>query len=123
MLKISDVIISVETNQLIKDPYIKNGSPIYDNGQILHYSGGFAVVFPFQINSEKWAFRCWTSSVKNVDKHLKALSKEMEKNKGYGLSNVYKRIKYYYGEDSDMDIISSEEKGTEVAISIKIIND
>lgn len=81
MPKISDVIISVETNQLIKDPYIKNGYPIYDNGQILHYSGGFAVVFPFQINSEKWAFRCWTSSVKNVDKHLKALSKEMEKNR------------------------------------------
>ena len=51
------------------------------------------------------------------------MNRDIEKNKGYGLSNVYKRIKYYYGEDSRMDIISSEEKGTEVAISIKIIND
>lgn len=46
---------------------------------------------------------------------------DIENNKGYGLSNVYKRIKYYYGEDSDVDIISSEEKGTEVIISIKIV--
>lgn len=44
---------------------------------------------------------------------------KVENKKGYGLSNVCRRLKYYYGDDCDISIESSEKKGTKVSIIIK----
>lgn len=39
---------------------------------------------------------------------------------GYGLVNISRRLKYYYGAESSMEVKSEENKGTEVTIKIKI---
>lgn len=43
------------------------------------YSGGFAVVMPFIVDNEKWAFRCWYNDIGNIEQHLNILSGELKK--------------------------------------------
>lgn len=78
MPNVVDIVQSVQVPQLIKDEFIRKGSPIQDaRGRLIHYAGGFAVVFPFLVNTEKWAFRCWSADIGNIEKRLKILSKEL----------------------------------------------
>lgn len=79
MPNILDIIQSVQIPQLICDPLIKQGNPIMDgHNRPLHYVGGFAVVFPFEVKNEKWAFRCWVADLGNMERRLKTLSAEIE---------------------------------------------
>ncbi|MDE5784502.1 MAG: hypothetical protein K2H97_09330 [Prevotella sp.] len=80
MPNILDIIQSVQVPQLIKDQYISKGTSELDNhGRPVHYTGGFAVVFPFIVNGEKWAFRCWSANIGNIEKRLYTLSSELSK--------------------------------------------
>lgn len=45
------------------------------------------------------------------------------KDKGYGLTNVIKRLRLYYGENQHIQIKSSKDKGTEVTIEIPVMNE
>lgn len=79
MPSVVDIIQSIQVPQLIKDKHVSKGTPILDNrGRPIHYTGGFAVVFPFVINGNKWAFRCWSADIGNVEKRLHTLSKELK---------------------------------------------
>ena len=78
MPNVVDIIQSIQVPQLIKDTFICKGKPILDErGRPIHYTGGFAVAFPFMVNAEKWAFRCWSADIGNVENRLKTLSKEL----------------------------------------------
>lgn len=78
MPNVVDIIQSIQVPQLIKDTFICKGKPVLDRrGRPIHYTGGFAVAFPFMVNGEKWAFRCWSADIGNVEKRLKTLSKEL----------------------------------------------
>ena len=78
MPSVVDIIQSVQVPQLIKDSFIRQGKPVLDKrGRPIHYTGGFAVAFPFLSNGEKWAFRCWSADIGNVEERLKTLSKEL----------------------------------------------
>lgn len=76
----ADIVDIILTPALIKDDFIKAGTVIVDDkGNPIHYVGGFAVVFPFYVKNEKWAFRCWYNKVGNIGKRLKLLSEELSK--------------------------------------------
>ena len=78
MPNVVDIIQSIQVPQLIKDSFINKGKPVLDSrGRPIHYTGGFAVAFPFMVNGEKWAFRCWSADIGNVENRLRTLSKEL----------------------------------------------
>ena len=78
MPNVVDIIQSIQVPQLIKDSFISRGKPVLDSrGRPIHYTGGFAVVFPFMVDGEKWALRCWSADIGNVETRLKTLSKEL----------------------------------------------
>ena len=78
MPNVVDIIQSIQVPQLIKDSFICKGKPVLDKrGRPIHYTGGFAVAFPFMVNGEKWAFRCWSADIGNVENRLITLSKEL----------------------------------------------
>ena len=79
MPSVIDIIQSVQVPQLIKDSFICRGKPVLDGrGNPIHYTGGFAVVFPFEVNGRKWAFRCWSADIGNMEKRLHTLSEELK---------------------------------------------
>lgn len=79
MPNVVDIIQSIQVPQLIKDELISRGKPVVDSrGRPIHYTGGFAVVFPFFANGSKWAFRCWSTDIGDVEKRLYTLSKELK---------------------------------------------
>lgn len=76
----ADIVDIIQVPALIKDNFIKAGSVVLDErGNPIHYTGGFAVVFPFIVNNEKWAFRCWYNNVGKIGKRLKILSEELNR--------------------------------------------
>lgn len=78
MPNVVDIIQSIQVPQLIKDSFISRGKPVLDSrGRPIHYTGGFAVVFPFMVDGEKWALRCWSADIGNVETRLRTLSKEL----------------------------------------------
>lgn len=76
-----EIITSIQVPRLIKDLAIKEGKLVTDKrGRPVHYSGGFAIVFVFDIKGEKWAFRCWRNlPKKDIEQRLKSLSEEINK--------------------------------------------
>lgn len=75
-----DILQSIQVHQFIKDPLIREGEPELDSrGRPVHYSGGYAMVFPFVVNGEKWAFRCWTAELGNMESRLNTVSRELAK--------------------------------------------
>lgn len=82
MPNLLDIIQSIQIPALIKDEFIRTGEPYLDaRNRPIHYVGGFAVVFPFKIGSEKWAFRCWSADLGNIERRLKIISKTIEDTK------------------------------------------
>ena len=78
----ADIVDIIQAPALIKDEFIKKGSVVLDErSNPIHYTGGFAIVFPFVINGNKWAFRCWYNSIGNIGKRLRVLSEELKKAK------------------------------------------
>lgn len=76
-----DIITSIQVPSLIKDHVVRGGTLVVDRrGRPEHYSGGFAIVFVFDIKGEKWAFRCWRNlPEKSIEERLRSLSKEINK--------------------------------------------
>lgn len=82
MANIVDIVDIITVPALIKDSFIKDGTVITDElGDPIHYTGGFAVVFPFNVNGEKWAFRCWYNNINNVENRLIKISKYLNQSK------------------------------------------
>lgn len=74
-LSIREIEQSLQNSSSIKDPVISQGTPlIARKKQLQKYSGGFAVVFPFDVNGTKWAFRCVYADLGNMEPRLKTLS-------------------------------------------------
>ena len=78
MIEDNDIINSVQVPQLVKDKFLQNGILEKDRrDRPIHYSGGFAIVFVFNVDGQKWAFRCWRNKPeKNIAHRLEALSEE-----------------------------------------------
>ena len=90
MPEIHDIIASVQYKQLIKDPFIQQGSFFPGRRDVVHYTGGFTVVFPVEVDGEKWAFRCWHQEIGNVAKRFKIISEYLNQlNSPYLCEFVY----------------------------------
>lgn len=74
MPTISDILESVSVPELIKDDFIRNGRFETTSHGLRYYSGGFTVVFPVNVNGEKWAFRCWHNELGNVRNRFNIVS-------------------------------------------------
>lgn len=75
MLQIPDIVTSVKIPQLIKDEVIRQGTPVCDErNRPYHKAGGFAVVFPFDVDGRKWAFRCWSAKLEGIEDRLNKIS-------------------------------------------------
>lgn len=85
MPTINEIIQSVAVPSLIKDDFISKGKfQELPYGGYVNYAGGFTVVFPVNVNGEKWAFRCWHHDLGNLRSHFEILSEELQK-----LNNPY----------------------------------
>ena len=63
-----DFLTSIETPQLIKAEALRGGSVVHKNGKILRYSGGFCIVFPYNLRTgKKVAVRCWHAAVPEIE--------------------------------------------------------
>lgn len=80
-MELRDIITSVESGKLIKDPKLKNGTfEKNSKGGLERYSGGFTVVFPvIATDGKKWAFRCWHSNLGAEKKRYEILSEEIKR--------------------------------------------
>ncbi len=77
MLTIPNINTSIENkNIFVLDDHARNGTFLRDaSGRLIHYSGGFSVVFPYETRTgEKWAFRCWHTDVVNSNKRYQTIS-------------------------------------------------
>lgn len=72
---------SIENNQsLVIDSFARQGIFRRDKrGRLVAYTGGFSVVYPFEYNSEVWAFRCWHADLGNLRGHFLTLSAVLSK--------------------------------------------
>lgn len=113
--EIQDIINCVTIPSLIKDPYVQNGEFIMlPNDEPEFYSGGFTVVFPIFVGSQKWAFRCWQTDIGFDSERFRLLSEGIENlnvkyldpliyvNPGIAINGVLcptTRMKWVYGDD------------------------
>ncbi|RZK06766.1 MAG: protein kinase family protein [Flavobacterium sp.] len=70
-----DINNAVRNKQCYKHSQLRSGSPIFENGRLLQFQGGFSSVFPFILeNDKKVALRCWTSYLQDAEERAKILS-------------------------------------------------
>lgn len=72
---------SIDNPQLVKAKMLIGGKPIKKNGRQIKYSGGFCVVFPFEINQIKYAVRCWHININDIKQRTKVISEAIKKSK------------------------------------------
>lgn len=63
---IPDYVNSIKVPSLVCAPMLAGGRPEEKNRQVIKYSGGFCVVFPYTTPSGKYAVRCWHAEVKDA---------------------------------------------------------
>lgn len=79
-VSIDEIVQYVQVPQLVIDPFISKGAIKRDRRERpIHYSGGYAVVFPFDVEGTTWAFRCWSAELSNVGARLKKISLTLKK--------------------------------------------
>lgn len=80
MPEIRDILNSVRVPQFIKDEEIRRGDfQCGITGNLIHYTGGFTVVFPVKVGNQKWAFRCWHNDTGIDAPRMKVLSDAIAK--------------------------------------------
>ena len=73
----SDYRAAIASPLSIMDPSLKGGKPVEQNNRLIMYSGGFCVVFPFQLVNKKYAIRCWHVRVHNIRARIRKISKKL----------------------------------------------
>lgn len=80
-LEITDTEI-LSNPQCVKDEVICEGRVECDQkNRPIHFTGGFAIVFPFIVKDKKWAFKCWHTKVDNIEKRMELISNFLESQK------------------------------------------
>lgn len=77
---VSNIRTSVENKDvLVLDAHAKSGTFCRGRqNQLLAYTGGFSVVFPYIANGEKWAFRCWHTEMGDVRHRIETIAKAIQ---------------------------------------------
>ena len=74
-----DYIISIDNPLLIKAEDLQGGNPIKKNGKLIRYTGGFCIVFPYEVLGNKYAVRCWKAAISDAKERTKLIAESIEK--------------------------------------------
>ncbi len=87
-----DITIAVQNlKQSVLDDELKNGTlQKLPNGRVVTYSGGFSLVFPIDIESGRYALRCWIGDIGNSEDRYAHIFKYLEQLN----SNYFAKFKY-----------------------------
>lgn len=71
---IPDYSNAIVNPALVQPAVLRGGHPIEKNNHLIRYSGGFCVVFPYQVPSKKYAVRCWHAEVADIKKRTQIIA-------------------------------------------------
>lgn len=57
---------SIEVPSLVLPQVLKGGHPVTKGVRLIKYSGGFCVVYPYEVVGKRYAVRCWHAEVDNA---------------------------------------------------------
>lgn len=69
----------IRTPALIHPPVLAGGHPIEKGVQLIKYSGGFCVVFPYETATRKYAVRCWHAEVSDAKRRTQIIAETLKK--------------------------------------------
>lgn len=76
---IEDYSAAIVITEMIKAPMLRGGHPVRSGGRLVKYSGGFCVVFPYEVGTRRYVVRFWHTPVEstrdNLGRILPALAK------------------------------------------------
>jgi len=72
-----DYITSIENPQLVKAKELQGGTPVRDKGKLIRYTGGFCIVFPYEVSGHKYAVRCWKAAVANAKERTRLIAETL----------------------------------------------
>ncbi len=75
---IPDYCVSIKTPQLIHPAILSGGHPIEKGMNLIKYSGGFCVVFPYQTAQKKYAVRCWHAEIADAKKRTQLIAEALK---------------------------------------------
>lgn len=75
---IPDYVNSIKVPKLICAPMLAGGRHEEKNRQVIKYSGGFCVVFPYTTPTRKYAVRCWHAEVKDAKERIQKISSALK---------------------------------------------
>lgn len=76
---IPDYVNSIKVPRLVCAPMLAGGRHEEKNRQVIKYSGGFCVVFPYVTPSKKYAVRCWHAEVEDAKERIQKISDALKK--------------------------------------------
>ena len=76
---IPDYVNSIKVPRLVCAPMLAGGRHEEKNRQVIKYSGGFCVVFPYVTPSKKYAVRCWHAEVEDAKERIQKISAALKK--------------------------------------------
>lgn len=99
---IPDYTISIKTPQLVHPPVLANGHPIEKGSNVIKYSGGFCVVFPYETPTRKYAVRCWHAEIADAKKRTQLIAEALK------ASNLPYFVGFEYYEDGIMTSLGKQ---------------
>jgi len=124
VVDIDDEVIEYKVIKLILQPIVENAI-IHGLDKIK--SGGI-ISISCKKTEESLCFEVNDNGVGMSDEALKALKERIvsgnstgDDRSGIGLSNVYRRLKLYFGDKSSFEVMSEVDRGTSVKISIPLL--
>ena len=69
---------SIEVQSLVLPEVLKGGHPIAKGTRLIKYSGGFCVVFPYDVAGKRYAVRCWHAEVENAKVRTQRIAEALE---------------------------------------------
>lgn len=74
----TDYSTSIVVDTLVKAPSLKNGSPEKFKGRPVKYTGGFCIVFPYIVQTNKYAVRCWHAHLEGAEERTRKIAKALQ---------------------------------------------
>ena len=75
----TDYCESIVIPQCIKAQSLIGGNVVRKNQKVVRYSGGFCIVFPYEVNNHKYALRCWHANVDDSKERTQLISDELKR--------------------------------------------
>ena len=77
-IEITDYNVSIQTPQLVKAPMLAGGRPVMKGRNLVKYTGGFCVVYPYETPLKKYAVRCWHFPVRGIRERTHVISEQLK---------------------------------------------